>query len=254
MKANRIKLLSILLLTPFLMANSPSPYPHTEIYRELKVEYSFKGVDRDGYHYQLDVTNTGEYYSTLDFYPDARNGTTKRLLFGGNEMLAPGDTKSYEYISNNKLNDVAEWHSSAYPTSSIAENVTFANARLEKTGYANYEFKADISGLEDHYYIAIVDVTYKGTDYAFEVWLSGTDRIETNENLDLTELTINRVTAYQSEYAKYKGGAAFGVAMIVLPILGILGLVTIVGGAVVGIFFLTKLIIKIAKQNKSKSE
>ena len=239
MKKNRAKLLSLLLFTPLLMANSPAPMPTTRNYEDFSVNCTLLSESENNYRYQLEITNNGEEYISVFYHYGFRLNNrsvyyseAEGKLFDS-EMIIPHQTKTYIIQTYDPLNLDGEqrWSTEIYDMKD--ENVTFANYSLVKTSNNKYSLKSDIEGEGDYYYAGIIEVTYDGVDYAFEVDLDrGDPYVFTNEELDLTKLTINKITAYRSSYNTYKaniGGfvkaLAIGIGIIALIAFGVVSLI-----------------------------
>ena len=205
--------LSLLFITPLLMSNSPAPYPSTDRYEELDVTYTLLdrvdiGDGALGYRYQLDALNTGELYAnTRSWNIKIKEGylsmNPEGLLFD-DEAIIPKESKTYYVTLSIELEPEDDtWITNAF--SVVDEDVTFANYSIERVQDKKYKLKADISGLGDYYYCALVEVTYNEERYAFSVYLNNTDSlISTFEELELDKLSIDKITAFRSSYQKYK--------------------------------------------------
>ena len=262
MKKNKIKMLPLFLFVPLLMANSPAPMPTTRDYEDFTVNCTLLSESENNYRYQLEITNNGEEYISVFYHYGIRlndRGIYYENIEGklfDSEMIIPHQTKTYVAQTYEPLNLDGEQHWSTEIYDMKDENVTFANYLLIKTSNNKYSLKSDIEGEGDYYYAGIIEVTYDGVDYAFEVDLDrGDPYVFTNEELDLTKLTINKITAYRSSYNTYKGNfggfvkaLAIGIGIIALIAFGVVSLI------VLAIVLIITLIDKHRKKNKTIGE
>ena len=124
-----------------------------------------------------------------------------------NWIIAPGQSINFVTpIYGEEKEDYSgyTWSSSTYEIA--CPEVSFIDLAIVKTGVHTYKLDGKINNLDDHYYSAVLEVTYKDKDYAFEVAISQGDSrvIPTKEDLDLDKLTIKKVTVYRSAYNTYK--------------------------------------------------
>lgn len=258
MKKRRIGLL--LLAMPLLMANSPAPYPSSNSYKDIEASIT----KLHDYAYRLNVKNTGDYHlSRGNFYlydnegllVEQINKPIENAIFK-TQKIGPNESASYiiQYSTNGAkdLTIVEKITTEAYDIKD--ENVTYSTPTIKKeksSDYANYyKINSKFSHLGDYYYIAAVSVTYKGEKYSFT---TGTDSkaFVTNEELDLSQLTIENIAFYRSNYNTYKGGYVLAGIFYVIQYLPyvMLGLALIVPPAIIIPISVTK-----AKRRRRRQE
>ena len=241
-------LLPLLFVTPLLMGNSPAPFPTDEEYGNIDVTCSFIKEVEKGYQYQIIMNNNGDSYASLsDLRQNGRHIYQSQVdgLLSLSEYLSPSNSKTYTIVTDYQLNiqDEDVWSTTTFAIKD--EGVTFKNSSIVKSGDLGLKLKSDISGLEDHYYSAIVDFDYEGTNYALEFHLKSSQTVYINEDIDVSKITINKITAFRSSYHTYK--VNWKNALIVLiPIIAICVFLFLVVPAI------TVAIVVVANQNKKK--
>lgn len=215
-------LLPLLLSVPFLMANSPAPYPDKEKYNQVETTCSFLYEKEGKYFYQVSHYNKGELYASFNSnnYSNSRIDTP---LFE-DWLLAPNKTESYIISLNGEINTkyiASRYEAMAYTT--LDENATFTQINIVKEGN-DYLLKAEINGLGDSYNDAVLEIEYEGVDYAFSVSLNGKRNVRVSEdkNLDTSKIVIRNAKVYRSLYATYKGGKIItGIIYVFLIAIGL---------------------------------
>ncbi len=216
----RLALTGLLMVAPFLMANSPAPFAQTDTYDEV----SISNISQTGNTISFDLTNNGDkyicsgdtmtpIYGTLLFSNSrTRCQCTPIDLLFENQTLAPGATARYYTDLSFNLNADYITGFETYALNIIDENVTYSNPTFTKTGDKVYTFAAEIAGKGDYYYTTVIDVTYDGKDYSFGIsdWRNNSNEIETMIELDLSIFEIKDVKFFRSSYNTYKGGYDVG--------------------------------------------
>ena len=217
MKKNKKALLTSIILLPFLMSNSPSVTPSYDYYYESVVV----SCVHDGTFLPADDVTPKERYTVVienqgDEYPRVFGGfslnrhyaecTVRDTLFR-REVVPLGVTKTYIFVSDYVLPLNGENEEWAFHALNIKdENVTFSDYSIGEYSERAFQINCTIDGMGDYEYAAIVDVTYKGTPYAFETEISSSgtlEKIRTTEELELSELTIDSIKAYRSRENRY---------------------------------------------------
>lgn len=201
----------LLLLTPLLVANSPAPSPTEKDYDNIAVTTTFLSQDEyNNYHYRLKVENIGEEYAGMFHYGGFRFANTtvypldeSDFLFD-NEMISPHKSKVLEVYSTSQLdldNDKFKWVTWAFDNPDA--DVTFSdNPTIKLLDDKRYEMEVDIKNMGDYYYAVVAEVDYDGVNYAF--YFSSDSKIfRTNQDLDLSRITITKLSAYRSSYNRY---------------------------------------------------
>lgn len=222
-----------LLAIPFLMGNSPMPYPHHVDYTDLGYQIELLSKSDVTNSYRLTVKNKGELhlygysnsYSSQGNYFDlcSENDTTivgaqmkqTDSLFES-QTLGPNQTDTYYFECNNNVNIAKVAYIKGYSFNEIDTEVTYSVPivrRLEnETGFV-YKIDTDIRNLNDYYYAVVVDVKYEGKDYSLIVEKKN-PKFQSYKELDLSKFTITGVTFYRSSYHTYKGGSPINNGMI----------------------------------------
>ena len=245
------------------MANAPAPYPTMEPYYAVHVEGTNTGRTNTAGEtlYSITITNVGNKSiinnSSISGQPKDSTYYTNGFGWGyytlnvfENWAIAPGQSISFTTpISGPEIEDFSEytWQASAYEFE--CPNITVTNMSLIKVaGYHNYKFEAEFSKLDDYYYAAIVEVTYKATDYAFEVSINkGSSRIvNVKEDLDLSQLEIKKATVYRSYYNTYKSKPS---PMMYLVVAIMVGVILFISAAIA----VPIIIVSTRKRNKNKN-
>ena|GEM_PF-5253262 len=260
MKISLKRAATLLLITPFLMANSPAPMPTEIDYDEISVHCELLDHAADGeWTYQMTITNNGELYARLNSYNYFKLNDQyasvwiddQSLLFD-QEVLPPGHTKTVQAISYNELDlhpETDVW--SVYASDLVDLDVTFENPVITKVNPTQYQLEMKINGRGDYYYSAVVDLTYQGEPYAVEIDI---DRYPPyafytiDQELDLNALSIQKITAFRSSYQTYRNKMT--IVFIFIPILALLGLL-LLGAA--GIIIPLCVRAHRMKKNKAKS-
>ena len=215
-----------LLAVPFLMGNSPMPYPYGADYSDFEYAVSTISENDIDNAYRLELTNTGTYhlhnFGTIDgskniiYLYDQSNSP----LMGGflspegalftTQTLAPGQSASYVINNGNEkvnLHDVKKVQASCFNV--IDNDVTYSEPKVKCINSTNHVYQIDtkLQGVGDYYYGVAVDVKYDNKDYSF-IARKDTLKFSSYEKLDLNKLSIEKMTFYRSTYNTYKGGVS----------------------------------------------
>lgn len=205
------------------MGNSPCPCPNETSYGDVNVSYTLIQDTT----YKVRIENTGSLYASIN-HIHGRNGEYYTVIYGDyqdnlfrDEVVIPGKTKEYTINVKNAINNPEQYTWSTYALDVKDENVKVTNPKITKVNETLYEINANVTGRDDYYYGGIVEISYDGIEYAFEIDLDNdTTKFSTVRELDLTKLTIEKVTAYRSTYHTYKSPYSVLAVMIPLLILG----------------------------------
>lgn len=245
------------------MANAPAPYPTIEPYYGVHIEGSNTGRTNTAGEamYNITLTNIGDRHivNKASISGQPSNSTSHTNSFGWGYYtgsvfeswaIAPGKSVSFTTpISGPEIEDFSNysWSTSTYDLA--CPNVSIEEMSLVKqAGYHKYKLEGKVSNLDDYYYAAIIEVTYKDADYAFEVSINkGSSRIvNVKEDLDLSKLTINKATVYRSEYNTYKSKPS-PLMYVVITIM--VGIVLLIGASIA----IPIVIVTTRKRNKNKN-
>ena len=236
MKKNRLKLLTIFLTFPFLMANAPAPQVFAETYKDYALTFVSEDVTSDGkyqQHFILENKGKGyisriyledlysqEFYGSYmqDFYPyPPFMGRIFELGYNGEIVL----TSSSKMPDFRKVNSKAEGYSQFVkdlPVEGTKEITLYSESSADN----HYYYKIDL-GLkvpDTHYeYGAVVKIDYKDTVCYIQVSEGRGYRFETNEKLELDKLTVLEVIGIKSEpYASHQLGGCMANAFEVMKL------------------------------------
>ena len=234
-------LLPLLAALPLLfMANSPAPQPPIDSYYQ-NIETEFVDTTEAGedapLKYEVSIKNVGEEKATpfnnrynkgfylgsnsykgddgryYDCYPfDIHSERFETSLFF-NELILPGETKTFTIYPKNKLDPLPEkddFHSQYVASDTFIETCETLTVSVVTEVENQYEIK----GLDEQYsnsYVTIVlEVTYDENSYAFFVERNNENKyvIDTFSELDLTKLTITKASIHKPR-SRGSGGFAF---------------------------------------------
>ena len=242
-------LLPILAGLPLLfMANSPAPQPPIDSYYQdietvfvdttganegdpLKYEVSIKNVGKEN------ATPFGSYYTNGFYlgsnsyrgedginhscYPfDIISERFETSLFF-NEVILPGETRTYTIYPEQKLDPLPEkndFHSQYVVANTFIETCE----TLYFVAVTEVENQYAIKGLDEQYrnsnITIVIEVTYDENSYAFFVKRNKENKfaIDTFSELDLTKLTITKASIYKPR-SRSSGG--FSLAGLILTLL-----------------------------------
>ena len=204
------------------MANSPAPKNVTKAYDNVDIYVNYVGVDserkgNENVCYEIEVKNVGAShiapFTTVPFV----SGTSGKMYnlnlepvnpIFSEESIAPGQSGKYlTYVSNTF--SFAQRYDAKFTTYAYKENVDFNGTEIkEDYKKANqYVLRVDNDKIPELNLALFIDVTYKGEDKSFYMYFNGSHRTFTaNEKLDLDQLTIKKITAYE-EVEKNRGSS-----------------------------------------------
>lgn len=265
---NKRTIVLTLLAIPFLMGNSPMPYPHEVEYSDFDYHLEVLSENDVANRYQLSVKNTGIFhlytngsltYSGGNFFELKDESNTRiassqlmpnnALFF--NQTLGPGQTATYVLDNGSVKIDVNKVASiQAFCFNEIDAEVTYSEPVVKKLqSTSNYLYKVDtkIKNLHDYYYAIAVDVKYEDKVYSL-IMRKNDLEFKSYQELDLSKFSIEKMTFYRSSYHTYKGNN------------GMIWMYILVIGGIFLIFILPILILVIAgirkaiKKRKMKRE
>lgn len=214
---NRLKLFPLLMLLPACMANSAKPTKkYTKNYDNVDIYVNYVGVDENrktenNVCYEIEVKNVGSSHiapvTTVPFRSDSESRIYYLDLEAINpifseQSIAPGQSAKYHTYVNDKFS--FEQRFDAVFTTYIheVEDCNFDGAVIkEDYKKANqYVLKVDNNKIPDTNMALFIDVTYKGEENSFYMYFNPKHRtFTTNEKLDLDQLTINKITAFEEQ-------------------------------------------------------
>lgn len=220
---NRIKLLPLLMLMPVCMANSPAPKNVTKSYDNVDIYVNYVGVDsernsNENVCYEIEVKNVGDShiapFTTASFIAESTGAMYNLNLEPVNPLfkeqsVAPGHSEKYLTYVNNRFSFAQRFDAKFITYAYLQTDVNFNGAEIkEDFKKANqYVLKVDNDKIPEMNLALFIDVTYKGEDKSFYMYFNGNNRtFMANEKLDLNQLTIKKITAYE-ERNKDKGNS-----------------------------------------------
>ena len=224
-------LLPILAGLPLLfMANSTAPFYALDDHYQAKINITQTTSTEAPFEYQAAFTNDGEEYATIfqrnniDIHIRKRgyietNDFDKPLFI--NELILPGETKTYTFRVDREIDNVNFGNIEECDIWSLGNGYfskTFDNCTVSKVEGETNQYM--INGIDDSFYneystYLAVEAIYDGQGYAFYVKNGKTNSyFETSQDIDLSKLSITRVSGYISE--RSKGGTSLLLVMLFL--------------------------------------
>ena len=255
MKRKASLILPLLMLSPLLMANSPAPMVRSEEYNDFTCSYLAReevdDLSSEGrFLYNFEVSNTGTgYIEYIYVQSDIINGN----LYGYDPIfddlvVLPGQTSVLSLRTNKDINMEGfngTYHGRAYQQT-IGDAFDNYSVEIEEriSDYSSYNtysyyvsFNTNVNIANNKYeYGLVVELTYKGKNYAMHRDLGSSKEFylcSSDEQLDLNQLAINKLTMTKGE--KYRSG--LGTFLVVLFIILIVGACLLGSGVVFVIVF-----------------
>ena len=272
MKNHKIALLSLLMLSPLLMANSPAPHVEPGDYKAFECKYvsttKVDNVDSAGktyYSYNFNIRNLGEGYiesvrvsceSFTGYLYNFSNDFSSNVIAPGKEAIYYyRTTQRYEHIANDThkytCKAYQEFVNDAFTTDKKEITVDTYKSDSETYYYYYLSFDSDIDTKNNDYrYGIIADVTYKGENYFTHVEYGEGNKVclysGLTEPLEIDELTVNNIKMTRSKRSGSAAGNIFLAIIIILAIFGVL----LLSGIIFVVIFFTVLGIKKARRAK----
>ena len=223
MKKHNLKLLSILVISPLLMANSPMPRPSTDRYDDIEVsivynQKTFISNNTKTYEHTVTIKNTGDKYIASNYYLYVVKEEQERheyslSLSRDNDLfyrtsIRPGLSEATLYYPEEIIDETKfkSYYTECY--SILDEDVTFEGpgslTLLEdkmRNNYYPYAVAVTINNLGDWDYDIVLDATYKGEEYS--VVLNKNDKtLTTYERLDVDQFQVHGYHAFRGNYKR----------------------------------------------------
>ncbi len=231
------------------MANSPAPQPPIDsYYQDIETEFvDTTGTNEgDPLKYEVSIKNVGEESATpfgyshydkgfylgsnsykgddgryYDCYPfDIYSERFETSLFF-NELILPGETKTFTIYPKNKLDplpDKDDFHSQYLASNTFIETCETLTVSIVTEVENQYEIK----GLDEQYsnsnVTIVLEVTYDENSYAFFIERNNENKyvIDTFSELDLTKLTITKASIHKP---RSRGSSGFALAWFLLALI-----------------------------------
>lgn len=209
MKKIKLLVTSLLLALPFLMANSPAPYPFPKTYTEFThtaITETHDGV-ANNYIYTTTITNTGDGYLSINDISllDGEEFASLLELYDG-LFIRKSETFELTFKNRAKVNDPKL---RVLALTNPKEGVSVTNIRnitksttTRKTGSGApvylYKYEADITGIsESRYSQAIATYTYGGKTITAGIY-SGNDRaFYSDVDMDVANIEIQSIAFFE---------------------------------------------------------
>lgn len=203
------------MLMPAMMA-SKTQEPVTRSYYDADLYVNYVGVDKDrkdsnNVCYEIEVKNVGSShiapFTTVPFLADSTKRTYYLELEQTNQIfkdqaIAPGKAEKYYTYVDSSFSFAQRFDATFACYSHPFYDVDFSGAEI-KNDYKHakqYVLKVDNDKIPEYNLALFIDVTYKGEDKSFYMYFNSTNRtFKTNDELDLNELTIKKITAYKEQ-------------------------------------------------------
>lgn len=250
-KHSIITTLSLLVLCPMMMANSPAPRRIQTAYEDYDIKIEYKGIDDDRtskkHVYEATVNNYGDLYldeeSDLTFVDQSHNQISVELeganKYFPHQAIAPHSSKTFKFYYSNKIDASEHLYYQSYCYASPAEEIEFSNSEIKKyrEGEFTYILKTDVKNMDKNDdLIVFVHATYKDEDLIFYIPFHYRDRtFELSQALDVDNLKVNKVVAYWNNYSNSGCNDAYET----LQIIGIVMIVCIAASIIIPISITT---------------
>ena len=215
MKNKYQKLLILLPLFPFLMANSPAPQIREEVYKDYELSYVGEEQHYNYYFYRFHLHNTGNGYIEYIHISNKIQDSAFGAYVGGDEigrpfyeaLIKPGFDDEIVFATQSKIPDSKQVDSEVYAYATLAEEISFnaiQSVKLMSETSAGapyyYEVKTSYSGAmsQDYYYGAALEITYDNVSYCVKSRSIDSITFSTTELLDLEKLSIDKIVALKS--------------------------------------------------------
>ena len=228
------------------MANSPVPRPTMNYRLPVTVEGSLAYQFEHQYTYYITIENNSEFHCFFGlsaYIKDTEEGAMLGIQevrdseqFFNEEVIAPGAKRQASLISEKEITDFANytWYGQGYDQ--VDTDVTFDNlAIVEDTSrnYANgnahyYKLTGNAHNLKDYYYSYVIDLNYKDVEHSILTSTNG--NFSLLEALDLSQISIKKVTVYRSANPAYH--SKIGNWLLVIAIVFAVGFFLMIGAAI----------------------
>ena len=261
-KHSIIQTLSLLLMCPMMMANSPVPERTKSVYEDYDIQIEYKGVDDDReskkHVYEATVNNYGDLYldeeNDLTFVDQSHNQIYVDLeganKYFPHQAIAPHSSKTFRFYYSNRIDASEHLYYQSYCYSSPASEIEFSNSEIKKyrEGEFTYVLKTDVKNMgKDDDLIVFVHATYKDEDLIFYIPFRYKERtFELSNALDLDDLKVNKVVAYWNNRS-YNG---CNDAIETLQIIGIVMIACIAASIIIPISITTS--VRNRRRNRQK--
>lgn len=172
MQKEKIALVSLLLILPLLLGNSPAPYPYPREYKDYTATPFVEHLLADEtYRYTTTITNTGTDYIAVSDTFLLSEGHTEIQLYPCHDIILPAT--SYELIFNvdhqyeiTTLSLVIQAYEPLLSDYTARNFKNITRETYDEYGYI-YNYEMDFSVTDNEYYYGLITVyEYEGVSYA----------------------------------------------------------------------------------------
>ena len=252
MKKNYKRLIPLLFALPALMANAPAPQVFNKDYKDYELTYVSHEQNGEQFDYTYHLKNTGkgyinhvllEYETRSEYYVLSYYTESAHSDIFKDTVLEPGFDQDIIMTSYKEIPDIKKLKKEVKGYAEFDKSIVI-NGTKEVTkdkSYSGYYYKVDLN-LEysdtNWNYGAILKVNYDENIYYVKVDERDRYHIETNEEIDLTKLTILDVTAIKSR--PYMYGVLDGFAIV--AIVFIVCFFILIGGGIFAAIFIPTMV------------
>lgn len=241
----------LLVMVPLLMANSPSPYPYINEYKDFShtaIELVSSDADLQKYVYQTTITNDGDGYISLNY---TYLYEYRELIASASEdydlYLAPTKTSLVNFTLNKEVAVIESLSVSCagFSDYQLDTFATYTNpSAFKKEGDGTYGYTylidAELEYDEDYTYSVLISYTYDETQYVTrEGYISsdGSGVYFTNrEDLDVSKMTLEEIIFVKGNQRSFIDLGSIFMYIFLGLIGGIVGLGIIVALIVLAVF------------------
>ena len=269
MKKNR-HYLSILLVVPFLMGNSPAPAPRVVYYHNLSMKVVSSEPYNDKYKNEYEVTNTGsnyligyydDDYSTIALMLADEDENQNKLLICdkqnhlfSNQVLGPGQTMSFKSTDDLSFDKDSMHAVRGYCYYQENESFETSNSRIFLSN-DDYCFTCDTayegSTADISNYAIFVDIIYDEHSYSIAFQPNRDHYFTVTSYININKLTIARVRYFlaadpgngrKNNYTRDPNSTILTLAIVFTSI----SIILVLAGMIIAIIIQTK-------QNKKRN-
>lgn len=266
MKKNKLLILALILITPLIKGNAPSPYPFSEAYGDFTTTALTVVHSGTNYLYKAEITNTGTGYINLsNSYLNIEN---ERIYHNNPRkiIILPNETHEVTFIHRQHL-DISDFTFDLSAYIDIVEKTTFSDIRNFEKRYLDYvnptpywgyhyEYQFDATYAFDDKFFYEMIITYKHEDNIItqRASQSGDKTIYFNDILNMEQSEFEVLDLYTIRGRERRGGISLGALIVIGYIIGGLLLIPTLVALPIGIVLLTIYLVKKYHARKKESE
>lgn len=276
MKKLFFKTTLLVLSLPLLMGNAPAPYPTTDKIENFECNGLTYEKFKENDVVKTKISNLDETAFIRTCYLEMPGGYYGSETFAPNELIAPYTSKKVMFLVNDTNDNLNDYKMSCEGYSELIHGLYQYKSATDWTktyrtddyhyGRIEYGFELEFEPLqefdnyypvvllhyndEDHYFVS--DNGFDGDPSKNHTW-STTFWFQSLDDIDINAVEVKDVFAVKgnSYYDKHHKGHYGGIALVIITIVEVVGGAIVLGGLVVGLVFLIRVIIK---KNKNKKQ